>query len=166
MRTILYLAIVALIATSSCSSSDSSSDSGSELPADAEQVIRDNVQAQLDGDLEAWQETVTDDFVHRRGAYGDVSQERLEWESYDEAASGFEHRLEFYPTILEYEQVGDFFVTGDGPWIVTIRQRWIAHFEPDKALWEGNTNYVVVERGGVMKVAAEYSTSAIGFLED
>lgn len=166
MRTILYLAIVALIAASSCSSSESSSDSGSELPADAEQVIRDNVQAQVDQDLDAWQETITDDFVHRRGAYGNVSQERLEPDSYDEAASGFAHRIEFYETPLEYEQVGDLFVTGDGPWFVTIRQRWIALFEPDEMLWEGNATYVVVERDGVMKVAAEYSASALGFVED
>jgi hypothetical protein len=166
MRTILYLAIVALIATSSCSSSDSSSDSGSELPADVAQVVDDYINAITDEDLDAWRGTITDDFVHRRGVYGNVSQERLEEESYDEAASGYAHRIEFYETSQEYEQVGDLFVTGDGPWFVTIRQRWIVHFEPDKTLYEGNATFVVVERDGVMKVAAEYSTVAIGFLED
>ncbi len=58
MRTLLYLAIVALIATSSCSlsvsssdsSSVSSSDSGSEVPAEVEQEIN----ALIDDWLTAW----------------------------------------------------------------------------------------------------------------
>lgn len=47
MRTILYLAIVALIATSSCSSSDSASDSASEVPAEGEIYRGDEFQLKL-----------------------------------------------------------------------------------------------------------------------
>jgi hypothetical protein len=166
MRTILYLAIVALIATSSCSSSDSSSDSGSELPADVAQVVDDYMNAITAQDAEAWRETITDDFVNRRGTYGNVSQERWKQASVDETAAPYAGRIEFKAP-LEYEQVGDLFVTGDGPWFVTIRQRWIERNEEyDDNLFEGNGTFVVVERDGVMKVAAEYWAGSIGALED
>jgi len=166
MRTILYLAIVALIATSSCSSSDSSSDSGSELPADVPQVVEDYINAITAQDLDAWRETLTDDYIHRRGMYSPETQKRWEGDSYEEdTADPYAKRIEFF-TPLEYEQLGDPFVTGDGPWYVTIRTRWIERSEPDDLTFEGNATYVVVERDGVMKVAAEYFTGTLGFLED
>jgi hypothetical protein len=56
-------------------------------------------------------------------------------------------------------------VTADGPWYVTIPTRWIEPSEPDTVTWEGNATYVVVERDGVMKVAAEYFTGTLDFLE-
>jgi len=84
----------------------------------------------------------------------------------EEAADGYAFRIEFYDPPLEYEQLGDPFVTGDGPWYVTIRQRWIAPVDPDQIVWEGNVTYVVVERGGIMKVDAEYFAGTMGFLED
>ena len=168
MRTILYLAIVALIATSSCSSSDSSSDSGSELPADVAQVVDDYINAITAQDAEAWRETITDDFINRRGLYGKGNQERFDEVSYEETANPYANRIEFAPA-LEYEQVGDLLVTGDGPWFVTIHQRW-PDADKDKPGpmigFEGNATYVVVERDGVMKVAAEYFTGTLGFLED
>jgi hypothetical protein len=57
-------------------------------------------------------------------------------------------------------------VAGDGPWYVTIPQRWIELSEPDDFTWVGNGTLVVVERDGVMKVAAEYFTGTLGFLAD
>ena len=169
MRTILYLAIVALIATSSCSSSDSSSDSGSELPADVPQVVEDYINAITAQDLDAWRETLTDDYIHRRGMYSPETQKRWEGDSYEEdTADPYAKRIEFF-TPLEYEQLGDPFVTGDGPWFVTIHQRW-PDADKDKPGpmigFEGNATYVVVERDGVMKVDAEYWAGTLGFLED
>ena len=175
MRTILYLAIVALVATSSCSSSDSSSDSGSELPADVAQVIDDYINAITAQDAEAWRETLSDDFIHRRGVYGKGNQERFEEISFVETANPYANRIEFdYP--IDYEQVGDLFVTGDGPWFVTIRQRWpeVAEdrtdyanpIEFDPLVYEGNGTFVVVERDGVMKVDAEYWAGTMDSLGD
>jgi hypothetical protein len=165
MRTILYLAIVALIATSSCSSSDSSSDSGSELPADVAQVVEDYINAATAQDADAWRETITDSFINRRGQYVSGAQKRVEDASYTETADPYAKRIEFYPA-LEYEQVGDFLVTGDGPWFVTVRQRFIERSEPDDIWFEGNATFVVVERDGDMKVDAEYWAGSVGFLED
>ena len=165
MRTILYLAIVALIATSSCSSSDSSSDSGTGSPADVPQVVDDYINAITAQDVDAWRETVTDDYIHRRGIYFPETQKRWEDDSYEEdTADPYALRIEFWGSI-EYEQVGDPIVTGDGPWYVTIPQRWIERSEPDNLAWEGNGTYVVVERDGVMKVAAEYFTGTLDLLK-
>lgn len=163
MRTILYLAIVALIATSSCSSSDS----GSEMPADVAQVVDGYMNAITAQDADAWRETITDSFINRRGDYSAATQKRHERESYEETADAYAHRIEFDTLgALEYEQLGDSFVTGDAPWYVTTRQRWLVLVEPNPIVFEGNATYVVVERGGVMKVDAEYFTGTSGFLED
>jgi hypothetical protein len=166
-RSPILLAVVVLLLTgaSSCSSSESSSDSGSELPADVAQVVEDYINALTAPDVDAWRATITDDFVNRRGVYSPGTQIRWERDSYEEAADGYAFRIEFYGCCLEYEQLGDPFVTGAGPWYVTIRQRWIAPPEPDRIVWEGNVTYVVVERDGVMKVAAEYFVGTMGLLE-
>ena len=93
------------------------------------------------------------------------AEKRIDDASYEETAGPYAHRIEFNEP-LEYEQVGDLFVTGDGPWYVTIRQRFIERSEPDTTLFEGNATYVVVERDGAMKVDAEYWAGSAGFLED
>ena len=54
---------------------------------------------------------------------------------------------------------------GDGPWFVTVGQRLIERSEPDNLVFEGNAT-LVVERDGVMKVAAEYWAGSIGALEE
>jgi hypothetical protein len=155
MRTILYLAIVALIATSSCSSSDSSSDSGSELPADVEQVIRDNLQASVDEDVDAWYATVTGDYFHRRYLYGADSQNLLPGETIEDA-SEVAFNIEFHgkaePTPGEA-----WIVTGDGPWFVSMSLSWI----DENFQWDGNATYVVVDRDGTMKIASEYYSGTV-----
>ncbi len=155
IRTILYLAIVALIATSSCSSSDSSSNSGSELPADAEQVIRDNMQAGEDQDVDAWYATLTDDHFHRRYLYGADSQNLLPEET-EEDASNVAFNIEFHDK-AEATPGEEWIVTGDGPWFVSMRQSWIdEHFQ-----WDGNATYVVVDKDGNMKIASHYYTGTM-----
>ena len=155
MRTILYLAIVALIATSSCSSSDSSSDSGSELPADAEQVIRDNLQAYVDEDVDAWYATVTDDYFYHRYVYGADSQNLLPGETIEDA-SEIAFNIEFHgkaePTPGE-----EWIVTGDGPRFVSMSQSWI----DENFRWDGSVTYVVVDKDGTMKIASEYYTGSM-----
>jgi hypothetical protein len=157
MRTILYLAIVALIAASSCSSSDSSSDSGSELPADAEQVIRDNIQAYADQDVDAWYATVTDDYFYRRYIYGFETQTLWpDWVLEEDAGNETAKRLEFFDRAVGTPGE-EWIVTGDGPWFVSMSQSWI----DEDYQWEGNNTYVVVDRDGTMKIASEYNTSTM-----
>jgi hypothetical protein len=152
MRTLLYLAIVALIATSSCSSSDSSSDSGSEVPADVEQVIRDNMQAYVDQDVDAWYATVTDDYFNRQYIYGAEKQTLwTDWTYEEDNASATANRMEFHDKAVPTP--GDeWIVTGDGPWFVSMSQAWASEIVE----WDGNTTYVVVDRDGTKKVASVY----------
>jgi hypothetical protein len=152
MRTILYLAIVALIATSSCSSSDSSSDSGSEVPAEVEQVIRDNQQAIEDQDVDAWYATVTDDYFNREYMYGFETQTLWPtWVKEEDTANETAHRIEFNDRAVPTP--GDeWIVTGDGPWFVSMSQAWATEIVE----WDGNTTYVVVDRDGTKKVASVY----------
>jgi hypothetical protein len=147
MRTLLYLAIVALIAASSCSSSDS----GSEVSAEVEQVIRDNLQAFVDQDPDAWHATVTDDSFLRQYVYGYETQTLWADWVYENEANEVAWRVEFadkaVPTSGE-----EWIVTGDGPWFVSMSQSWAT----DIIQWDGNATYVVVDRNGTMKVASNY----------
>ena len=93
MRTILCLAIVALLVTSSCSSSDSSSDSGSELPAEAERVIRDYLQAYEEQDVDAWYATVTDDYFYRQYIFGAEKQNLWTDWLYEDDANDTAYRI-------------------------------------------------------------------------
>jgi len=152
MRTILYLAIVALLATSSCSSSDSPSESGSELPAEVEQVIQDNQQAFVDQDPDAFYATVTDDFFYRNYVFGSETQTLwTDWLYEEDRPNETALRIEFgdkvVPTSGE-ERI----VTGDGPWFVSMSQSW----DSEIVEWDGNVTYVVVDRDGMMKVASVY----------
>jgi hypothetical protein len=132
--TILYLAIVALIATLSCSSSDSSSGSGSELPADVEVVIRNNLQAYVDEDVDAWYATATDDhFYHRHalahscpqpawGHHVDARRRRWELPGAQEDAARISSKIEARVDCLR---------TGAGEWfdrsvIVARAGSWVA----------------------------------------
>ena len=148
MRTLLYLAIVALIATSSCSSSDS----GSEVPADVEQVIRENMQAFEDQDVDAWYATVTDDYFYRQYIYGAEKQTLwTDWNYEEDYASATANRVEFADKAVPTP--GDeWIVTGDGPWFVSMSQAWATEIVE----WDGNTTYVVVDRDGTKKVASVY----------
>ena len=157
MRTILYLAIVALFAASSCSSSDSSSDSGSELPADAEQVIRDNLQAQADQDPDAWYATVTDDYFYRRYTYGSETQTLWPgWELVEDAGNETAKRIEFGDRAVATPGE-EWIVIGDGPWFVSMSQSWAT----EDFQWNGNATYVVVDRDGTMKITSEYYTGTM-----
>lgn len=153
MRTLLYIAIVALITTSSCSSSDSSSDSGSEVPADVEQVIRDNMQAFEDQDVDAWYATVADDYFLRQYIYG--AEKQTLWTGFgfyeEDDANATANRIEFDRKTVPTP--GDeWIVTGDGPWFVSMSQSWTSEI----VQWDGNITYVVVDRDGMMKVASVY----------
>lgn len=152
MRTVLYLAIVALIATSSCSSSDSASDSASEVPAEVEQVIRDNMQAFVDQDVDAFYATVTDDYFLRQYIYGAEKQTLwTDWLYEEDRANETALRIEFGDKVVPTPG-GEWIVTGDGPWFVSMSQAWATEIVE----WDGNTTYVVVDRDGSMKVASVY----------
>ena len=151
MRTILCLAIVALLVTSSCSSSDSSSDSGSELPAEAERVIRDYLQAYEEQDVDAWYATVTDDYFYRQYIFGAEKQNLWTDWLYEDDANDTAYRIEFKDKVVPTSSE-EWIVTGDGPWFVSMSQSWTSEI----VQWDGNITYVVVDRDGMMKVASVY----------
>ena len=104
-------------------------------------------------DVDAWRETITDDYFNRRYLFKTDPQELSEgWTLEEDTDAEYAKRIEFYGA-LEYEQVGDLLVVGDGPWFVTVEQTWS---ETDSIVWNGSATYTVVERDGVMKVASEY----------
>ena len=50
------------------------------------------------------------------------------------------------------EQVGDLRVTGEGPWIVSVRENW----KEGSTRYEGQANYTVVEVDGALQIANHY----------
>jgi hypothetical protein len=138
----------------------------SDPPAEVAQVVEDYINAITNQDVDAWRATITDEYILRRSVYSPETQTRWEQDSYlEDTADPYAFRIEFNAPV-EYEQLDDSLVTGDGPWYVTIRQRWIEIVEPDQIVWEGNGTFVVVERDGVMKVDAEYWAGTMDSLED
>ena len=134
----------------------------SAMPADVEQVIDDYTGAIAAGDRYAWEETVTDDYANRRYTFGSDHELWADW-TLEEAANAYAFRIEFKPAV-EYEQIGEPLVTGDGPWFVTVAQSWLE--EEGDIVYDGSATYTVVERDGVVKVASEYFVGTASFAEE
>ena len=134
----------------------SDDDSASAIPDDVQQVIDDYIDAAVGQDRAAWEATITDDFFYRRYIYTPADQQFSDyWSKTEDSAGGIRHRIEFYNQAT-YEQLGDTLATGDGPWFVTMGQRWVD--EDAGIAWNGNATYVVVERDGAMRIASETYT--------
>lgn len=55
----------------------------------------------------------------------------------------------------EIEQLGDPTITGDGPWFVSVGQKWVQNN------WhqDGMSTFAIVNDGGTMKISSHYWTS-------
>ena len=146
--------------------------SAKDVPVDVEAAVDAYTEAIVAGDAEQWLETVTDDFFHRRYIYGKTSHEQIEsFNAIENSSSGQAYRIEYYGSI-DYEQLGELSVAGDGPWFVSVGQVWTE--VPDAKsgqllVFEGTATYVVVERPDQfdgLRVDAELFTGTVAIVED
>ena len=169
----LMIAVVALVGVAVVLGALVWSDrgTGSVLPAEAQKVLDDYINAATNQDPDAWRETVTDDYFNRRYMFGDRTHELWTDSIMEEDWSApYANRIEF-GLAVDYEQRGDPVVTGDsdGPWFVSIPQSWpevLGVDNPNPVVWDGNATYVIVERDGTMKVASEYWTGTLTLQEN
>jgi len=147
------------------------SGTGSTVSAEVDQVIDDYITAVVNQDPEAWRATVTDDWYYSSKYYGPNGF--LDEMSYDPPMNEYLRTIEF-GVAVEYEQLSDPIVIGDGPWFVTMHQHWPEAQDPDGRNsvgglakdYEGTGTYVVIEQDGTMKVAAAYWTGTARLAED
>lgn len=140
---------------------------GSTLPAEVQHVVDDYIDAIVSQDPDGWGETITDDWFYYRHHFGPNGFDDVI--SLEPSASEYAGWIEFKPPNgFEYEQLGDPLVTGNGPWFITIRQRWTELPAPgwNPKTSHGTTTYVVIEQDEAMKVAAAYWTGTTRFSED
>lgn len=140
---------------------------GTMPPAEVQQVVGDYIDAVVTQDSDAWRETITDDWYYASNYYGPNGF--MDQMSEEPSALTYAGWIEFIPPNgFEYEQLGDPLVTGDGPWFITMRQRWTELPAPDwiRKIYDGVTTYVVIEQDQAMKVAAAYWTGTPSFPED
>lgn len=141
------------------------SSDGSTLPAEVEQVIDDYNNAIVAQDPDAWRATITDDWYYGSNYYGPNGF--LDEMSDEPTINEYARTIEFWPA-NQYEQLSDPLTVGDGPWFVTLHQRWTEEDRPDAKpkVYEGTTTFVVIEQDQTMKVTAVYWTGTAGFAEE
>ena len=124
--------------------------SGMAVPSEVSEVINDYVEAWEDRDSAAFRAVTTDDFVINEYQYRRTPDGVTLYEVVNDDVEGVLSIGFLFP--WEVEQVGDMTVVGEDPWIVTVEENWAQN------LWhyDGTATYVVIDDGGVLKVANHY----------
>ncbi len=137
--------------------------SGSAPPADVMQVVDDYNNAILDQDPVAWEATITDDWYYGSNYYG--QRGFLDVESSEPTITSYKGMMEFYE--WSYEPITEAISSGDGPWIVTMQQRWINESANagNRIAHDGFSTYVVIDQQGVKRVSAAYWTGSLSIAD-
>ena len=141
---LVVLAIIALgmgIALVAATAGD-----GSDVPSEVQAVLDEFERATEEEDIEALTSIVTDDYYFNQ-VYYRAGEEEPEYTRAGDIGS-VQSRFVMTQGLL-LQRAGDPVVEGDGPWIVTVEEKYADNF----SLFEGIGIYTVVDEGGVAKIA-------------
>ncbi len=133
---------------------DQTRESTTAMSDEIAQVIDDYLNAIMARDEAAFREVVTEDYllsehVFITGPDGTVLDDNVS------GAAMHVVRLTF-TFEWEVEQPGEALVTGENPWMVSVRENWVKPrgFLTDHR--DGIATYVIVDEGGTLKIADHY----------